>query len=246
MRLFSLILFIAFSSLNSFSQSIPMLGQNIVWTERSVSVTDIIEYWPYEIWTDGDTLIDNTLYYKLYRGDFEESNITSEAYIREDSGKTYVRISEVVTNWCAYGSFDTFPIDEDVLLFDSSVDEGDTLRVWTFYDLPDTLNRLLIENIDTLFISGMDRRVLSFYSLDNFVNGQWIEGISMIRGLFGPWCEDDEAYNELLCYSVNYATIYPEGANCIVGIEEYTMNNQISIFPNPSNRYITIQNKKRY
>ena len=206
MRLFSLILLVVFSSLNSFSQAIPMLGQNVSWVQRGASYADsMVEYFPYSIWTNGDTLINDTLYYKIYWGDAYQESSSQESYIREDNGKIYFRMTEEIYPSC-FAYYDS-PFNQDLLLFDTTADEGDTIEVWnSWFSTP--ISRLLISNVDTVFIAGMDRRVLSFYSLDTFAYGDWIDGIGTDRGLFAPWCSDSEVLIEFGCYSVNDSVIY--------------------------------------
>ena len=243
MRLFTLFLLFALSSLNAFSQSIPMLDTNVSWVQRQVSYADnIVEYFPYSIWSNGDTLINDTLYYKIYWGDEYQTTSSQESYIREDNGKIFFRMTEEIDYACF--AYDDSPFNQDLLLFDTTADEGDTIEVWNYWNAS-PISRLLISNVDTLFIAGMDRRVLSFYSLDTFAYGDWIEGIGTDRGLFAPWCSEVQILIELGCYSVNDSLVYQYLSNCgLVGVEEYDLNNQISILPNPSDRYIAIQNER--
>lgn len=113
MRLFSLILLNVLSSLNSFSQSNPMLGSNAYWSQMGIAFTDnTMQYFPFAIWTDGDTLINDNLYYHFYRGTSELDSYWQKGYIREDSGKVYVRMSEMsISNWCGDGG--DFPLMEE-------------------------------------------------------------------------------------------------------------------------------------
>lgn len=93
----------------------------------------------YSVFISGDTLIDSTLYHKLYKGDILASDTLASNYtgaIREVNKKVYLYLDSLsannISNFCkTMNGLDTSILNKDLLLYDFDVAVGDTFFMIT-------------------------------------------------------------------------------------------------------------------
>ena len=170
---------------------IPML-KSTTWTSVERSLEDITATIYYQL---GDTMIEQNKYIKTkYIGVNLINNVTwhdpwdrIELY-REDPSTKRVYLRNVNEN-------------SDILLFDFSLQEGDTLPFWPHYPLTE---------ISTISNSGQARRKFIFTnSTDTIV---WIEGIGNYVKPFSPTAFLNHIYpSRVLCVKQGDEVIYDSG-----------------------------------
>lgn len=211
------------------SQFLSMLGEDVTWFE-SVYLYNEGYYTSHYYFTDGDTIINNEIYYKLY-GPIINSN---SALIKQDEdGKIFVRFLE---DWggCSYTEEGNLTADTNHLLMDFSAHFGDTVQL-----LPSLSVEIINES--TVEIDGADRIALGFNSIETDYDyfGTWVEGIGNLSGLFSSWCDQYQATVSLECYKVVDEVIY--GA-CNVGINEsQNVDFGLKIYPIPTSEKLFIE-----
>jgi hypothetical protein len=162
-----------------------------------------------------DTLINSLTYSKLmicgglYKGGF-----------RNDSGRVYFIPSDST---------------QEYLLYDFTVDVGDTVEVYYESFGGGVLGDVIIQQIDSLLLNGVYHRLIY-----NTLSGDgWLEGVGNLQGILM------ESYNNisnyclrLHCCSENGVQIYgdnPGGASCPLdfSVEEKAVSSGL-IYPNPA------------
>ena len=133
--------------------------------------------------------------------------------------------------------------DDEFLLYDYDLEVGDF-----FHDDDD--HPMQVTEVTTITdLNGVSRKKITFsFSGLTDVTEFWIEGVGSNRGFMhvGQWEADHDSEGEmyhLLCYHVDDDVIYvnPEYNDCdIDDIEENTVENSISIYPNPAKDVIKI------
>ncbi len=220
---------------------INMLDTNVIWSERTHTAEDNSNSY-YSYLTDGDTLINDKQYFKLYFLSYELRLI---GFIREnDSGQVYIRISgtNISLAGCSVTELDSTLLNEDLLLLDLNVEIGDTLFT-PFYGIDEyIISYVVINDIQYLILGNQVRKVLSFIDSFEFY-GNFVEGIGSDYGLFRFWCTEGNGVRNILdCYINDGQMVY--GA-CIVNVASESKI-IFNVFPNPANDKITIsidQNK---
>jgi len=221
---------------------INMLDSNVAWYQVTIDAgfPEPVYYY-HNYFIDGDTIINDTAFYKLFLNTDASSGTTYSGYIREDAaGKVYMRFTSQVS-LCPFSDID-FPLNQDLLLLDFSVNLHDTI------DAPfgwDENANILIEDVDSILINGTYRKKIWFgsYGAGSFRGGSWIEGIGGdIGGLFNYWCDmGNGAGTDLLCYVKNDDIVYSPGNNCLVGINEYSKKEiGLKLNPNPAYEVVNI------
>ena len=133
--------------------------------------------------------------------------------------------------------------DDEFLLYDYDLEVGDF-----FHDDDD--HPMQVTEVTTITdLNGVSRKKITFsFSGLTDVTEFWIEGVGSNRGFMhvGQWEADHDSEGEmyhLLCYHVDDDVIYvnPEYNDCdIDDVEENTVENNISIYPNPAKDVIKI------
>lgn len=189
----------------------------------------------YSIVISGDTLLNNRTYHKLYTP-FVASLSTGtcggilngyKGAIREDviGKKVYIIPSQDTT---------------EQLLYDFTLQVGDTVKGYTplFPSQPDT-----VISMDSILIGSSFRKR---WIINTCYNISIIEGIGSTYGFFekSPGCLTDFADFTLNCFQQNSQTMYPNSTtNCQLITSLKTIpkvEENISIYPNPSNGSLTI------
>ncbi len=191
---------------------------------------------------NGTTSVNDTIYYQVEQFSYCGDNIpiTPLMLIREDAGKWYSRYNEMET---------------DELLFDFTLELGDSISLETCYDFfaePQTLLVTAIEEI-TMYDGNIRRMWTLVYDETSGMAGNteyWIEGIgNMYIGLVHSLSFTCVDLNEWLhCYFENdirkFPTYeFPVGIDCChtVGISEQSTKISISLYPNPTSNELTIE-----
>ncbi|MBC8485590.1 MAG: T9SS type A sorting domain-containing protein [Bacteroidetes bacterium] len=206
---------------------VPLVRENAHW----VVASNNDEPWQWEnfreYYTADDTLINDTLYKKVYRYQLQPSDsLYMPPYTRIGNPVLYSLIREDTIGRIVYGI--QLNIDpgncfytEDTL-FDFSVSQNDTLELCQAFMGPIP--------IDTIFYGdafGYNRRILIMGGNYPFY---FIEGIGSNCGLFeyiGVTCKDIN-YEELICYTLD------DISNCdILTHTDVEIIPDIKIFPNP-------------
>src|SRR5574344_976072 len=201
----------------------------------------------YKFWFQGDTVISNKQYKKVFRQIFDTvadfNRATYYAAVREDTLNE--KIYCIQTN---YGI--------ERLICDFSLNAEDTVSVYCFWASENYpgLEFIEVHSVDSIQINNQFRKRINIkngYSID--YEESWIEGIGSTFGLFFPSAYgvvDLGAIPELLCIHINDTMIYQNSFynNCYYyeeipepnGIRENTENN-IKLYPNPANNILNIE-----
>ncbi len=145
--------------------------------------------------------------------------------------------------------------NEEKLLYDFSVNMGDTVKIFTTnYALGE--EQYVVISIDTIYLlNNQPRKVWNFRSVCPMnhpsANLQWIEGMGSSRGPIFSGCIDFNlhsisVYTELLCYYEGNTHLYLNNRfdSCYY---EYTSNieemnfQSVKIFPNPVSDFLYIE-----
>jgi hypothetical protein len=186
--------------------------------------------------TSGDTTIGGITYCKLNRSSY----YISSAYY---SGVHYY--SSIYEGTSYAGSFRNdsinrrvyfMPVDSsnEKLLYDFSLQVGDTVGDWWNSDYNPMMYTIIIEAEDSVLINGAYRRRLKLTETANDP-GYLIEGIGSTYGLLNPLTYF-ENFGSLECFNVNGQTLYPDAASACLLIDKITEQSPSSLFnihPNP-------------
>lgn len=186
----------------------------------------------YRDFIDGDTIINDIEYNKIYHsgytyeewygnGWYTYYDHTFHGYLREEDGKWY-----------------TYRQNQDRLLFDFTLDIGDTIISANIFH-PDL--SIVIENVDSILVEGEYKRRLHLfyqggYSVADFI----IEDIGSTTGLF-EHLDLFEEYAELICFAKNGSSLWgdsTEECDLAVDIDDHEDNSvQIALSPNPAHDF---------
>ncbi|MCF8359066.1 MAG: T9SS type A sorting domain-containing protein [Prolixibacteraceae bacterium] len=186
-------------------QYVPFPDSGAIWSEVFYPAYDEGEtiqkiYERFAV-TGEDTLMNEMLYKKLYifyDSVFNKNNATCIGGIREDSLKKVYYKGERIHMFK--------PLDNEIILYDFSLEIGDTIWLWDMYNVFDWL---IVEYIDTIQIGNTLRKKFLF----NFWRSKWIEGIGCLSGLLFAGRDDitglgDFEDNELICFFQNDTLLY--------------------------------------
>lgn len=190
--------------------------------------------------TEEDTIINGENYKKIYSFTEREFDIETATFvcgIRENENKQVFVAS--------------YHNQQEFLLYDFSLTEGDSILAESNgeYDL-----YFNVTDIDTIDYNGVERRkiTLQFY---NYAWVTWIEGIGNIEGLLMDWRSYTMAMDpipnvRLRCYEYNEECLYSDFSfdesiyDCYTplytGLEENQIQNNISLYPNPTKERVYI------
>lgn len=193
----------------------------------------------------GDTIVNDTIYHKLFSQVFYTSNGSTLLYIcalREDS------VQQKVYRRNNLGAATT-----EELLYDFSLQPGDSVILSVDYD--NRPNPIRVDSITTVYFAEKDRRIFhitSYYDMiDSWYseNYQWIEGIGKVDNfgkIIGPIKNFEWMVDELLCFwqsdQLNYSN--PDYPTCLivhVGLDEFENNGIIKTYPNPVKDKLNIE-----
>ncbi len=200
---------------------------------------DCIEDQEFVYYINGDSIVNNILYKKLYkRGQLDQYWMGPPPYencddhytfnsfhtlLRQDGLKIYIKES---------GAGDT-------LLYDFNLNIGDTLpKTWNQHQ-----DSIIVTSIDSILVGNSFRKVFHF---EGFEPDFLIEGIGYYGGLLEPFPQDLECSYLLNCYTLSDTTYFPEfGAYCdlTVDIPKNIVTEISSFYPNPCSNLLTVEFK---
>lgn len=249
-------------SLNSFSQTyFPFPDSAGVWRVRADNYSgpfgtlSSISF--YDYFLNGDTIINSTLYSKMYRsfhgGNYIIDTANSSYYgaLRELNKQIYFYPdSNMHTgnpgDFCYYWNWNSSNYSEDLLLYDFNAGVGDTVH---YFHLDSSY--VIINSIDSILIQGQYRKRYHHSGLMNFSGPcgwfgsySYVEGIgNTIEGLFHMLMYYFEHAYYLRCFE-DENILYSNVGDCSlfgVGIEEQFNENNLKIYPNPGSTNLTIE-----
>lgn len=182
-----------------------------------------------------DTTINDTVYRKVLVNEqygYYPSGIAG--FIREDTAERRVYFRPYYGWW--------HPI-QDRMLYDFSIDVGDTVDVYGLYYCQWFSNAYKVAARSTIeLLNGEQRTLWDLHPIDENVQqaDQWIEGIGSINGVLFPGCYEMATitlYLELLCYFEDDVKLYMSAQDtCFVdwttGVQA-NMQHNIKLYPNP-------------
>ncbi|MBN1186131.1 MAG: T9SS type A sorting domain-containing protein [Bacteroidales bacterium] len=184
-----------------------------------------------------DTVINSLTYKKLYifyDTVFNKENARYVGGIREDSAKRVYYIADTIIHDFKPDAIALTP-GQEMLLYDFSVNVGDTLWEGNFYPIDEWL---VVNKIDSFLIKKKYRKRIHF---EYITSVKWIEGIGNIRGLLftSGATPTNGLYNDLICFKQNDSILYfnENYTDCIPAIT-YDANEEclpldIILYPNP-------------
>ncbi len=209
----------------AYSQYHPIVGSNRTWKMTS---NGIIQYF-FNDFFQGDTLVNNTAYKKLYSlldyPGLEVYNMVG--MLREDEAQQRVFF---------------FDGNEEFLLFDFDVQVNDFLNVYGM----GTLIPVTVESIETVVVNGTDRKKINLNC--EFFDMFWIEGVGGSSGLRGghPGPLEDSPEPKFMCYYEGNDLRWDDPndeSNCgiTLGIDaEENALSEIDVYPNPASNGATL------
>lgn len=239
------LLFLGFKILGQ--QYIPFPTNNAKWREyhtqcgckKNVQITILFQESDYIL--NGDTLINDTIYHKLYR-----SLISGEDYPYGPYGGPFTMI---------YGeSFDIlhgFMREENKQIYFKEINQLFEQKLYDFnLNIGDSINGLYpIINVDSVNIGNIYRKryLISAYTFDSLY---FIEGIGSTSGLF-PSFEEFENSDDLTCFSQNNQLVWHSSTMESRTPCDYVLTNSIiekqefKVYPNPVNDELIIENNQQ-
>jgi hypothetical protein len=179
----------------------------------------------------GDSLIDSTLYKKIYEApDSLAENWFLKGCIREKNKKVYGR---------------TLDNDQEYLMYDFGVESNDTIYISDPFSSVYNL-KMVINEIDSISLINTKKKRIKV----SFHDGKetWIEGIGSMDGIVERTLNLVGGYKELLCFMENNTLQYknPDYSKCYyqegvqLSIERAEGRMDIRIYPNPARNYVYI------
>lgn len=223
------------------SQTISFPTENAHWVVEAFYYDDTEQQYNiecYEYFTDVDTIINGKTYTKIDGG-----FTLFFGAIREENGKVWLM---PYSDW--EGDY-WFGNTEEYLMFDFTVNTGDSLMLYGFsYEYVDSV-LVAVSNVDTVEMGGMERRRIHFSNLPSGLGEygdcqqmKWIEGIGSTDfspfywwGICPVFSSDNLTFE---CMKLNGEVLYGD-CNCHPGpvltdIDEPASNESLIVFPNPT------------
>lgn len=157
-------------------QYVPLLNEQNTWlVEVSGWITVNITYW-----IEGDTLIEDTGYKKVW---YEEEGLAGQyvyGLMREDVAekKIYVR----------------YPNIDEELFYDFAAEVNDLVTIYPYGSAEtDTVSAVLTE-----MVGGTERTEVQFHK--GWWTDEWVVGMGSTQGLTNPWANYLEFSPRLLCF----------------------------------------------
>ncbi len=210
----------------------PMPDSNAVWRVDLTNMTCApFLYATYQYTLEGDSIIGSYTYSKVYKSGIT-SICTGQSYFSNYAGgMRNDTINKKVYFVC--------PACSEKILYDFSLNVGDTMHVNAFWDTSIYPYSVIIGSIDSILIGN------NFHKQYNYGADVFIEGVGSLYGLIeGP--PGFEVGLQLACFTHN-ADIYPNtNTSCPlitpqeVNIPELQNKTTLELSPNPNNGSFTI------
>lgn len=194
--------------------------------------------------SSSDTIINDTAYYKVintgqYNFFLPEGII---GFIREDTAgrKVYFRESTYA-----------FYTPKDRLLYDFSIEQGDTTEIFGLHHCLTHSNAYRVSSTGTItLLNGEERKTWQLIPLAGspVEADQWIEGIGSLNGLLFPGCYELSTISislDLLCYYEGGVNLYlSQGDTCYIDYTtglETNLHSNIKLYPNPTKDFLFLE-----
>jgi Secretion system C-terminal sorting domain len=265
------------------AQYVTLLDSNAVWRQGTKSCTNngltaecgAWDYFNFQL-NNGDTVINGNTYRKVNDYYYDDFNTLPYAYLREDSGRVYMKYdAEIYTPLYSPSLHSTAYISDttEFVLYDFTLQVGDTFttRIYKcglsfFINEGDSITYnqpFVLVSIDTVTFNNSALR--KKYSLEPIINWnsnqyfgpdlEWIEGIGSIGTFFYnelnfmSGCGGDFGFRNfaIACYTLN-DTILWGVENCILptAVNENIAKENTKVFPNPVEDLLTIKSPINY
>ena len=239
---------------------IPLVKTNKLWNILRNFNGDIVSTYTARI-QEIDTVINGNTYQKIVSDTLDilpQNFYTDLGYLREDINEKkvyyineaqHVFYSQILLN------------NEEVLLYDFSLEEGDTTEVLTTAWCGEYgLTSLKVIEIDSIeLINNTKRKRWQLQSIDSYSNFEtvyWIEGVGSTFGLYMSSCNYTDLHGhkyDLQCYYEDNIHLYqsPLSDSCSVfwvsSVEDYEEDDlNFVTYPNPAADNFTIELKGHY
>jgi hypothetical protein len=201
----------------------------------------------FEYYSTGDTLINSSVYRKIFVNEKQDTNTCWGPYYLPVPGYVGALKDDSIAN----KTFFVFPNSTtDSLLYDYNLTVGDTIKgiISQYFNQSDT-NRAVL-TVDSVFTSGQYRKRWNF-SQDEYGDSIFIiEGIGTSSGLLEPlypW-ELEWTVRYLICVKDSLQTYFTSNQNSTVGCKsiytgtkELNLFSNFSIFPDPFSTDATLK-----
>lgn len=205
---------------------VNMSGDNSYWIE---------DLWDYYI--DGDTMVNDINYFKVYRRDLvvtqdgppyeAESDYQLTALMRDD-----ISAKKVYAIYLENISYSGCPVNEEILLYDFSLNVGDTAAT------------CIIPSFIDFEINSINDTVKYGYATRDFVDNstyEYFEGIGSPFGLFeNLFIPVKASKNRLPLTSLMYFC-RQDSCSLVVSVDDPEYHSDIRISPNPANAFVNIE-----
>lgn len=207
-----------------------------VWICSEEIYGDEIKTYKIQYYTDGDTIINDTIYGKLM-----EYRISTEA------GPGYGTM--IYNGYCGairnadnkqveYIPFDN---NEPEIIYDFNLSIGDTIKIG--YGADDSYPApLIVVSIDSVEYCGNYHKCFNLNDI-SFIEQKLIEGIGFTSGLINPHFFQIEQSSSLICYSEKNNSLCDE-CELLLSNRLLVENHKIKLFPNPCSGIITVKSEE--
>jgi hypothetical protein len=202
---------------------------------------------------DGDTLIDNELYKKVFyqylKSDNTLNNPTYTGALREDDNKNI---------W--YLNYNQPFGDTNLrLLYNFNIDPSDTIYYSNPEYYPPVTSYFVVVDTGQMNLGGELRKTYTITREDE-IEDTWVEGVGSLNGLFSLHTEYFEQRWDLSCFQIDYVPFYenlsgnlfwlynglnPCYTSLVVDVDEEDIvkKGKLNVYPNPFTTATTIEYK---
>jgi len=205
----------------------PFQFENSIWQESDFGVWFTTS--EYEVSVEGDTIIDDKTYYKLFKRGMTYFYDSPQQYSIIDSVEVDIYLGAIRENDVKLIEYITSAQTIPVILYDFNLEVGDTTQVYdiSFAEYVDAE----VISVDTVEICGSSRNryALAFFPPAVPSITYLIEGIGSTNGIL-PTYELFESASNLRCYSNSTCNCF----NLIVNTQQDVGDViKIQVYPNP-------------
>lgn len=219
--------------ISAFTQDyLPIAQENTIWfmeyTDYSSSTPQLKKYLYF---TQGDTLVNNQAYKKLYYQNMEGSSPKIVAGIRDDETeqKTYgivLTTEDIIGTWLHYSC----PSNQEILLYDFKLNIGE------YFPSNCVSGGGTVTDTSTTQLYGVSRKTTAISS----VYQTWYEGIGSTSGLLSSLWD----FSDHQLYDYCQGTFDQCGAPLWLNTNAVLAQERGKVFPNPTAGILTVQVKE--
>lgn len=252
-RLASLLIFLSCSGLLFGQTGYPFPTDEAEWHVTRVTPIlgpdDAFDRWVYRV--GGETIVVDSIVYVAVaaRGTCHSDPSTSYQYkpyfpaqyaiiggLRQEGDSIFFRRISFPPFTGAPSTIYAYPLDQEVLLYDFSLEKGDTIE----YVTPD--RKFVVENV-TVNVQGRKEIQLSSFGCGYPINVLWREGQGCTKGLLETICFNFYAgscfYSEATGEPACSLPCTPDDP-VLVSISPPFLPETVTLYPNPTSGYLTL------